>query len=496
MDELSKKERHGVIGGLKEGAKKLTKQYRMQLAEDIMDVLNSPMEITDMDGNTATTTVWRAGLFRLFQQYANGNLKASEIVLNILDAKGCVDFLMNEAQKTLIADAESMRMQTIGRIFSFLDFNFLNKSNIIFVYGTTRSGKTYTIIQWMLTQLNEGTLTGQSLIAGQTVPFLRNGSVNYINELIHFFPNLKTKNQGFEVYNEKTGAKLLAQSFDDKNKALSAQWSLIFLNECNTLDNEVVDGLRIRCNGLIITDFNPSVNDWWGASEINDANKLFCSFKDNNFLNDTQLRNIEQIKERGESAPVGSYNHWYYQVYYLGNFSTLGGGVFTNIVDARDMAYPTDEDGTVEVFGCDFGDVTDPNTIVRCRYDVERKEIHVRCELYATAKTDFEMVEMVKDVLKCRIMVFETATGGNTRIGNWRALGVERSCRLLPAEKTSVSQGIYNLSQNKIFCHDPMTLKEFSEFRIINGKFKGADHCIDAVRYATHLIEIGAIRGY
>lgn len=487
---MTAEEKQSVSKAIKGGVHGVNKSFKTRVAEAVLTTLNRQVDYKDEDGNIKQGTVFEVGLLKFTKKWCEGDKATWPIMFDFLGARDAVAKMLSEdEQKT---EGSQSGMQVIGRIFSYLDFQYFNHRNIIFVYGTTRSGKTYTIVQWLLTKLNDGSLTGQALIAGQTVPFLRNGSVNYINELIHNFPNLESKNNGFEVINKRTGAKLLSQSFEDKSRALSAQWSLIFLNECNTIDNQVVDALRIRCNGLVITDFNPSVNEWWGASEINESNKLFCTFKDNRFLNNVQLENIEHIRERGELAEVGSYAHWYYQVYYLGNFSTLGGGVFTDLVDGTSLTFP-DDDNLLEIFAIDFGDVTDPNALVRLRYDSANKIVHVKCELYQTAVTDVALVALFQK-LKINTLVFETATGGNTRALNWRSMGLGREVRLLPCEKTQVQQGVFNLCENKIICYDKNSLNEFSNYIVKDGQFCGADHCIDATRYGFHLLYANLIR--
>lgn len=476
-------------------AKGLVKrQLRRELKRTISEVLLSdiPLKIVNENGTEreAKINAFAVGFIEFAKQWMKGNRHTWEHMFKLLNADGLLSQLLTEDD---IQEIKGETVQpTIDRIASYLDFSFYSQKRLIFVYGTTRSGKTFTIVQWLLKMLNDGKITGQNLIAGMTIPFLRNGAVNYITQLVRNYPNLTSKNNGFEIINNSTGGKLLSQSFEDKDKALSAQWNCVFLNECNTLGQDVVDALTIRSNGLILTDFNPSVSQWWGMEKMNSDNTLFCSFKDNLFLNETQKANIEEIRIRGEHAPVGSYAYWYYQVYYLGNFNTLGGGVFTNILDKTGEEFPAD-DVLKEIYAIDFGDTKDPNALVRIKWDSEKMLIHVKCELYKTQVSDVELVETLKN-LNVQTLVFETATGGNTRAQNWRALGLPRDVVVKPCEKTTVQQGIFSLSRNQIVCYDKHSLTEFSGYVLKDGKFSGADHCIDATRYGYHLLEVGAIK--
>ena len=135
--------------------------------------------------------------------------------------------------------------------------------------------------------------------------------------------------------------------------------------------------------------------------------------------------------------------------------------------------------------GIDFGDTSDPNALAAVKVDKDGGVIHVCCEWYKTGTDDKTMTDVLvsNDV---QTLVFETATGGNTRAKNFRIFGFKG--RLLPCVKERVSQSVFNLANYEIVCYDDDSAAEFHGYRLDGGKFKGADHIIDAVRYVANLI--------
>lgn len=426
---------------------------------------------------TECGTSWKEYIFGfvLVEKAASGDLKAIEMVANILG---------EGAGEVVEVASEVVEVKRIERIHKFLDWQ-KERGNMCYLYGTTRSGKTYAVCQWLCEQLKTGGLRGQILIAGQTLPFLRNGCAAYMRDIAPLY-GLEVQDNGLRV-NGANGV-IVLQSFEKPERVLSSQWAAVFVNEGNVIPINIIDGLRIRCSGLLIADFNPSCADWWGKDMMNDANSLFCTFQDNPFLGDNQLAAIESIRERGEAAPIGSYAYWYYQVYYLGRFSEMGGGVFTRLRRGKPSEWDTV--GLPVFHGVDFGDTGDPNALVAVMVDKDESVVHVMCQYYQTATDDKTMTAVLLEN-GVQNLIFETATGGNTRAKNFRAFGYTGN--LYPCRKEQVAQSVFNLSTWTIVCYDDISASEFQNYRLDGGKFRGADHCIDATRYACGLIFTNSI---
>lgn len=472
----------GAIAGRKGSLKTAEKKREKRKIKEIINILLSSYSSSKNSDGELLSNKELLVLSQFRKAVKEGDITACRW---LLDSSDEYESEQNESEQNSI--------QTIAKIHSWLSWQSYS-TNICFLYGTTRSGKTYAVIQWLLLSLKMGGLadptTGKAmiLIAGQTVPFLKNGCANYI---LNIAPKISSEftilNNGFIV--KHPNGEIRLQSFDDYSKTLSAQWSAVFFNEGNYIASEVFDSIRIRTSGLIICDYNPSINVWWGAKLINETNGLFCTFKDNPFLSSSQLEAIESIKERGINAPYGSYENWFYNVYYLGKYAEMGGGVFMKVYQISENEF--DAANCVLCHGIDFGDVTDPNALVAVKVDTQTKTIYVNCLYYETATDDIRMVEIL-NAYNIQRLVCETATGGQTRMQNFKRLGFQG--RVIPCEKERVSQSVFNLTSFAIKCVDENSYNEFKGYKIENGKFSGADHAIDAVRYVTHLILTNKIR--
>lgn len=448
----------------------------------ILDTLTAYLERTN--GKTDKRAVDRIFGEVLLQIAAKGNVKAIDTVARIYGLGGGKSDDDDEEEREEQGAPVTAGGETIAKIRAWLDWQLLSGANTAFLFGTTRSGKTYAVCQWLCALLAEGRVVGNILVCGQTIPFLRNGCAAYLSTLAPQY-GLTVKDGGLKIEGER--GCIVLQSFEKPERVLSAQWALVFVNEGNVIPQSIVDGLAIRCGGLLLADFNPSVNDWWGKSLISPSNSLFCSFKDNPYLGDSQLAAIERIRERGESAPVGSYANWYYRVYYLGEFAEAGGGVFTQVCRGNEW----EAVDAPSFWGADWGDTSDPNAVVELRVTDGGETLHVRRVLYQTGLSDEQVCAVLKSA-NVSSLVFETATGGNTRAKNLRAFGF--GGKLIPCVKERVEQGVFNISSKKIVCYDDDTFSEFLTYRLDGGKFKGADHLIDATRYVASLVLTNRLR--
>lgn len=429
------------------------------------------------DGRSNIEAIFRD---KLMEMARDGDVRAMRLIVDVVDSHFAR--LAEKAQEDDAEAAPPPRPIANEKISAFLSWRNLF-GGFAFVYGTTRAGKTYSIIIWLCQMLADGKLPGQSLIAGQTLPFLKHGAAAAVKAIAPAF-GLVVREAGLLVETPDGGGRIVLRSFENADRVLTAQWTCVFVNEGNTIGRDIIDALRVRTAGLFIVDYNPSVAEWWGSPLITESTSLFCSFKDNPHLGRNQIAALEEVRLRGEAAEVGSYERWFYEVYYLGKFAEMGGGVFRKVIDARGSDFEAATDGAAVLWGIDFGDVKDPNALV-CVAMVDGA-LHVKSYLYESGVDDVRLSAMLKALGVDRI-VFETATGGPSRVKTWRSLGY--SGNVIPAKKTPVAQGVYNLAPRKIVAYDDFTFKEFVNYKVDGGKFVGADHIIDAVRYVYYYIE-------
>lgn len=111
-------------------------------------------------------------------------------------------------------------------------------------------------------------------------------------------------------------------SFPTVDSAKGYATDILLIDEADSVDKEIVEQLKMRLRERIIITYNPS-SAFWAKPYENKNNKLITTFKDNPFLTEQLLNNFEEIKQRGEAAPKGSYEHNYYLTYYCGIFTNL-----------------------------------------------------------------------------------------------------------------------------------------------------------------------------
>lgn len=201
---------------------------------------------------------------------------------------------------------------------------------------------------------------------------------------------------------------------------------------------------------------------------------LRTTYKDNKFLSADDV-----------SALQAEQDSYFHSVYTLGEWGVLGGAVFSSWHEAQvfPMRLPV-------LRGLDFGYSADPAAAVAAYHDAPGKRIYVFSELYEKSLTN--------DILSLRLRSmfgpapFFCDSAEPKSIAELRRHGLAA----LPARKgpDSVKHGLQYLMQHD-FIIDPSCINFLDEFSSFCWKqdsdgqqlhqTQGADHLIDALRYAV-----------
>ena len=105
-------------------------------------------------------------------------------------------------------------------------------------------------------------------------------------------------------------------SVDDAQKLRGRKRDIVFANEANELSFEEFQQLNMRTTKKFILDFNPSDNYSWIYDLKNKNNSILIksTYKDNPFLEDTIIKEIENLINVDEG---------YYRIYALGEQAIL-----------------------------------------------------------------------------------------------------------------------------------------------------------------------------
>lgn len=201
------------------------------------------------------------------------------------------------------------------------------------------------------------------------------------------------------------------------------------------------------------------------------------TYKDNKFLTQADIDDLENET-----------NEYFYNVYTLGNWGTLGDVIFTNW-ETKDLSGMGDQ-FTSNMFGLDFGFSSDPAAMVATHYDKNRGIIYVYDELYERELTNDILAEEIKRMIPGGYIVCDSAEPKSIAELNMfgvRAVGARKG-------KDSVNFGIDWLKRQKIIVGancinmrnelQQYQWKKDKDGNSLKVPIDKNNHLIDALRYA------------
>ena len=183
--------------------------------------------------------------------------------------------------------------------------------------GGTRSGKTYNILLWIILHYSTTNKGMVVTICRKAFPSLR------ASVMRDFFEILRGMHMYREEYHNKSsneywlnGNLIEFISLDQPQKIRGRKRDVLYLNEANELFFEDWQQLIFRTKGKVILDYNPSDTFHWIYERViprEDCDFYQTTYKDNPFLEDTIISEIERLKDTDED---------YWRVYGLGEIVT------------------------------------------------------------------------------------------------------------------------------------------------------------------------------
>ena len=265
--------------------------------------------------------------------------------------------------------------------------------------GGTRSTKTYSTLQFLHLLIPAVDKAGDiTSVVSETLPHLKKGAIRDFERIIG--RTLKGDahwNETEHTWTYANGAKLEFFSADNSDKVHGSQRKRLFVNEANHIEYEIYRQMAVRTSSIIFIDYNPASVCWIQKKvECKDNCTLIRStYKDNPFLSDEQIAEIESNKD--------DKNWW--KVYGQGIEGTLDGLIYDfeqiDRLPPKGVDKPesekTDEekyaDTLVEIHGLDFGFTNDPTARVQIYADPKRKHLYVRERCYQTHMQNKHIIE-------------------------------------------------------------------------------------------------------
>ncbi len=241
------------------------------------------------------------------------------------------------------------------------------RCDMIINQGGARSGKTIAILQVLFLIAISSKIPLIISIVSRALPHLRLGAMrDFDNILISYGYSLTCKNDTKNFY--KIGNSIVEFfGADQLDKVHGPSRDILFINEANFVKFEVFDMLKVRTNGTIFIDFNPT-RKFWAHDFIGLTDIVFLksTYKDNELLPD-------KIKERIESKKD---NPAWWRVYGEGEIGIAEGAILTN------WTYGDFPVMSNYIFGLDYGFYPDPDAMVKFSIDQNNKKIFLHECIY------------------------------------------------------------------------------------------------------------------
>jgi phage terminase large subunit len=340
--------------------------------------------------------------------------------------------------------------------------------------GGARSGKTFGTMQGLIYLAH--TSNTKITVVSHSLPHLKKGAMRDFLDIMDNWGwyDEKDHNKTDNVYHFENGSYIEFFGLEEPGKAKGPGRDILFINEANHVDKRVFDQLKIRTRGKIILDLNPSDFDCW-VYEIADSERalrIHSTYKDNPYLPDEQVQEIESLKLADE---------FLWEVYGLGLRGKSKDTIYTHWRLSDSIP-----EGQV-FYGLDFG-FNVPTALVRVT--LHEGAAYVKQVLYKTRLTTSDLVDELKSLAIRHEEIFCDAAEPKTIEEIYRA-----GFNVKPADK-DVTEGIRKVKSLPLYIQKDSLdiIAEIKKYKWMVDKNEkvldepdkaaGHDHAMDAMRYA------------
>lgn len=258
-------------------------------------------------------------------------------------------------------------------------------ARIIANRGSTRSSKTYSILQllYLIARTSKKGLV--TSVVSESLPHLKKGAIRQMREMLSADGVFKDVDYNRTDNILRVGNSIIEFfSADTPGKVHGPERDILFLNECINIRYSVYTQLAIRTRKTIFLDYNPCFEFWLHDKVLptRDTQKIVeihSTYKDNEFLAAAQVREIESRK---------SDTDWW-NVYGLGIMGNKQGLVFPEFTIVNSMPSTAKK----RYCGLDFGFTNDPTALIDVR--LAEGELWLDELLYGTGHGNTDIIEAV-----------------------------------------------------------------------------------------------------
>ena len=355
---------------------------------------------------------------------------------------------------------------------------------IVCLQGGTRSGKSYSAVQYTIVKALEESGLMISIVR-KSFPSLRISALRDFKEImksLDIWDEDKWK-ASENTYFFDNGSMIEFLSVQDSERRKGTKRDILLIDEANELDYEDYFQLFIRTTEKTILCYNPSFppQTHWITQQVHshpESSVKISTYNDNPFLEDSIVTEIERLKTTSPS---------YWTIYGTGEFGMVEGLVFDNF----SITDTIEEDAELMGYGLDFGFTADETSLIALWKGKEG--IYLDEIFYMRGLLMNEIGNLIRGVYEVEGKAVVIADSSEPR-------GIEEIFRMginiKPAVKgkDSIIAGIDIMKQHHIFItkRSKNLIDEFYSYQWMKDKAdnltnqpdgRSKDHGIDASRY-------------
>lgn len=272
--------------------------------------------------------------------------------------------------------------------FAFL-INEWHKWRLLIMQGGTRSGKTYSAIEFIVYLIT--TYDGLIIsIVRETLPSLRASVLRDFKDIMTSLGYWSDANFNKTEFEYKFKSNLIEFfSVDNEQKVRGRKRQVLYINEANEIDLEKTTQLLLRTEGFAIMDYNPSMENShiYDIVERDDAAIIITDYTDNPFLSSEIINEIERLRDTDPEA---------WKIYGCGvRGEGRQGIIYSKWVQSLDM--PTYNDFW---YGVDFGFANDPTAIVKIYFNKNSRTIYLKEVAYQKGLLNQDIIQIIKQDIR------------------------------------------------------------------------------------------------
>lgn len=373
------------------------------------------------------------------------------------------------------------------------------KYNVLAFEGGSRSGKTYSLIQFFIVLALQGTGRCRIVISRKKGTWLLSTVwVDFNNILVDMgIAGLAYVNNSRHVIriNQWTFEFV---GLDDQQKLHGLTCDIFWINEAMEASKDDFDQLEQRCSGFAVLDYNPTAEEHWIYDNV--CRRGDCYFDhstmlDNPFVPANMLRKILSYEPTEENYRNGTADERKWKIYGLGERAKLEGLIFEKVSLVKEMPFYVKKLWRA----LDFGFTNDPTAIETVGFHDDC--LYVDQECYRTRMTTPEIIDKLKSLPDARSRKIWADNAEPREVAEIRNAG-------LPVLSTTKGAGSVNFGIDfmqglrRIYVTErSLDIKrEFDNYtwqqdpktgRFVNVPVDNYNHAIDGIRYVCTMELLG-----